>query len=237
MVDSTSENDINEVLKAINHEIRRSIIRRLHTTSEPIAYSEFLEELKLPASSNAAYHLVLLTKANVVEKDREGKYSLTGLGERVALLLDVVVEPKANAFTNLYLGFSRLNPLEILLGAWWLFFLLLGVIIASENLFIGVLFLSFAFLSLGVLFYKIRTPWAILLINNFLWILFAPERRIHLLIISLSSILGLIILFPETRIMDNIQPLALIVGVSLILTSVILSIMYFIQVRRELARS
>ena len=122
MVDSTSDNDINEVLKAINHEIRRSIIRRLHTTSESIAYSEFLEELKLPASSNAAYHLVLLTKANVVEKDREGKYSLTGLGERVALLLDVVVEPQSNAFTNLYLGFSRLNPLDFLLGAWWLFF-------------------------------------------------------------------------------------------------------------------
>ena len=237
MVDSTPENDINEVLKAINHEIRRSIIRRLHTTSEPIAYSEFLEELKLPASSNAAYHLVLLTKANVVEKDREGKYLLTGLGERVALLLDVVVEPQSNAFTNLYLGFSRLNPLEILLGAWWLFFLLLGAILASENLFIGVLFLSFAFLSLGILFYKIRTPWAILLINNFFWILFAPERRIHLLIISVSSILGLIILFPETRIVYDIQPLALIAGVSLILTSVILSIIYFIQVRRELAHS
>ncbi len=237
MVDSTSDNDIHEVLKALNHEIRRSIIRRLHTTRESIAYSDFLEELKLPASSNAAYHLVLLTKAKVVEKDKEGKYSLTGLGERVALLLDVVVEPQARAFTNLYMGFSRLNPLEILLGAWWIFFLLLGGMFVTENLFIGIIFLSFALLSLGVLFYKARTPWAILLINNLLWILFAPERRIHLLIITLTNILGLIVLFPETRIVYEIQPLALIVGVSLILISAILSVVYLIQVRRDLVHS
>jgi len=237
MVDSTSENDINEVLKALNHEIRRSIIRRLHTTRESIAYTDFLEELKLPSSSIAAYYLVLLTKAKVVEKDKEGKYSLTGLGERVALLLDVVAEPKSNAFTNLYMGFSRLNPLEILLGAWWIFFLLLGGMFVTENIFIGIIFLSFALLSLSVLFYKVRTPWAILLINNLLWILFAPERRIHLLIITLTNILGLIVLFPETIIVHNIQPLALMVGVSLILTSVILSVVYLIQVRRELADS
>lgn len=237
MVDPTSDNDINEVLKALNHEIRRSIIRRLHTTRESIAYSDFLEELKLPASSNAAYHLVLLTKAKVVEKDQEGKYSLTELGERVALLLDVVVEPQSNAFTNLYMGFSRLTPLEILLGAWWIFFLLLGGMFISENLFIGVIFLSFALLSLSVLFYKARTPWAILLINNLLWILFAPERRIHLIIIILTNILGVVILFPNLKIVYDIQPLALIVGVSLILTSAILSVVYLLQVRRELAHS
>ncbi|MCK4848134.1 MAG: helix-turn-helix transcriptional regulator [Candidatus Heimdallarchaeota archaeon] len=237
MMDSTSDSDINEVLKALNHEIRRSIIRKLHTTRESISYSDFLSELKLPASSNAAYHLVLLTKATVVEKDQDGKYMLTGLGERVALLLDVVVEPQSNAFTNLYMGFSRLNPLEILLGSWWIFFLLLGAIFVTENLFVGILSLTFALLSLGVLFYKVRTPWAILLVNNLLWILFAPERRIHLLIITLTNILGLIVLFPETKIVYDIHPIALIVGVLLILTSVILSVTYLIQVRRELAQS
>ena len=236
-MDSTSDSDINEVLKALNHEIRRSIIRKLHTTRESISYSDFLSELKLPASSNAAYHLVLLTKATVVEKDQDGKYMLTGLGERVALLLDVVVEPQSNAFTNLYMGFSRLNPLEILLGSWWIFFLLLGAIFVTENLFVGILSLTFALLSLGVLFYKVRTPWAILLVNNLLWILFAPERRIHLLIITLTNILGLIVLFPETKIVYDIHPIALIVGVLLILTSVILSVTYLIQVRRELAQS
>ena len=238
MLDSTSDNDINEVLKALNHEIRRSIIRKLHTNRESsIAYSEFLEELNLPASSNAAYHLVLLTKAKVVEKDREGKYSLTELGERVALLLDVVVESQSSAFTNLYMGFSRLTPLEILLSTWWIFFLLLGGVVITENLIIGVLFLSFALLSLGIFFLKARTIWAILLINNLLWILFAPNRRIHLLFIGLTNILGVIVLFPEVKFVSDIQPLTLITGVLLILTSVILSVVYLIQVRREYAHS
>jgi DNA-binding transcriptional ArsR family regulator len=230
----TSENDINEVLKALNHEIRRSIIRKLHTTRQSsIAYSVFLDDLKLPASSNVAYHLVLLTKSKVVKKDNQGKYSLTELGERVALLLDVVAEPQSGAFTNLYMGFSRLTPLEILLSTWWIFFLLIGGIVITENLIIGVLFLSFALLSLGAFFYKARTIWAILLINNLLWILFAPERRIHLLSISLTNILGVIILFPEIRVIYDIHPLSMIIGGFLILISITLSFIYLIQVRKE----
>lgn len=235
MANSVSDIDINEVLKALNHEIRRSIIRRLHNTRETsIAYSDFLEELKLPASSNVAYHLVLLTKAKVVKKDREGKYSLTELGERVAYLLDVVVEPQSSAFTNLYMGFSRLTPLEILLSTWWVFFLLLGGVFITENLIIGVLFLSFALLSLGVFFYKARTIWAVLLINNLLWILFAPEKRIHLLTISLTNILGVLVLFPEMKVITEITPLSLIIGVVLISISVMLSIVYLVQVRKQL---
>jgi DNA-binding transcriptional ArsR family regulator len=238
VVNSTSDNDINEVLKALNHEIRRSIIRKLHSNRESsIAYSEFLEELNLPASSNAAYHLVLLTKARVVEKGKEGKYSLTELGERVALLLDVAVEPQSSAFTNLYMGFSRLTPLEILLSTWWIFFLLLGGVVITENFIIGVLFLSFALLSLGAFFFKARTIWAILLINNLLWILFAPERRFHLLSISLTNILGLIVLFPEMRVVYDIHPLSMIIGGLLILISLILSIIYLFQVRKDFPES
>ena len=225
MANSVSDIDINEVLKALNHEIRRSIVRRLHNTRETsIAYSDFLEELKLPASSNVAYH----------KKDREGKYSLTELGERVAYLLDVVVEPQSSAFTNLYMGFSRLTPLEILLSTWWVFFLLLGGVFITENLIIGVLFLSFALLSLGVFFYKARTIWAVLLINNLLWILFAPEKRIHLLTISLTNILGVLVLFPEMKVITEITPLSLIIGVVLISISVMLSVVYLVQVRKQL---
>lgn len=234
MDNQTSENDINEVLKALNHEIRRSVIRKLHTSRQSsIAYSVFLDELQLPASSNVAYHLVLLTKSKVIEKDKEGKYSLTELGERVALLLDVVAEPQSNAFTNLYMGFSRLTPMEIILSTWWIFFLLLGGTFITENFIIGVLFLSFALLCLGIFFHKARTIWAILLINNLLWILFAPEKRLHLLSIALTNIFGIIVLFPEMKLVYDIQPLSVLIGGFLILTSITLSFIYLIQVRRE----
>jgi len=237
MEESPSSNEINEVLKALNHEVRRSIIRMLHTSRESIAYSDFLKELKLPASSNVAYHLVLLTKAKVVIKDSKGRYSLTELGERVALLLDIVVEPKSSTFTNLYIGFSRLNPSEILLGAWWIFFLLLGGVFITENIFLGILFVSFALLSLGVLFYKSGTIWALLLINNLLWILFVPERRMHLLSISVSNIVGLMILFPEVHLITDFEPLALILGSFFVGVSAVLSIIYLVQIRRDFSIS
>ncbi|MHA1995661.1 MAG: ArsR/SmtB family transcription factor [Candidatus Hodarchaeales archaeon] len=233
MDEFTPENDINKVLKALNHEIRRKIIRTLYRKQEPIAYSEFLEELNVPASSNAAYHLLLLTKFGILQKGSSG-YKLTEIGERVALLLDIVVEPKSSAFTSLYMGFSRLSPLEILLGSWWIFFLLLGVTAIIQNFLIGVISLSFSLLSVGVLIYKTRTPWAILLINNFLWILFAPEYRSYLFLITFSNLLALFLLLPELGIIQSITFPLVAIGLLLLVVSISLSSMYIYKTKKDM---
>ncbi|MHA2096705.1 MAG: DUF7347 domain-containing protein, partial [Candidatus Hodarchaeales archaeon] len=233
MDESNPENDINEVLKALNHDIRRKIIRILHKTQVPIAYSKFLEELNVPASSNAAYHLLLLTKSKIVKKDSNG-YELTEIGERVALLLDIVVEPKSTAFTSLYMGFSRLSPLEILLGSWWMFFLLLGITIIPQNFFLGFISLSFSLLSVSILIYKSRTPWAILLINNFLWIIFAPDRRSFLLSITLTNLLALFLVFPELGVVPNGSIPLSILGLVLISCSIFLSTAYLYLSKMEM---
>lgn len=229
----SSERDINEVLKALNHEIRRKIIRLLHGKNEPVVYSEFLDELNVPASSNAAYHLLLLTKFNIVSKKSNG-YILTEVGERVALLLDIVVEPQSSAFTNLYMGFSRLSPLEILLGSWWIFFLLLGISTFTQNLLISFISLSFALLSVTLLIYKTRTPWSIILINNFLWIIFAPDHRSILLSISLTNILALLILFPDLGFVTEITTGLWIFGLLLLSVSIVLSGVYIYLTKRDL---
>jgi DNA-binding transcriptional ArsR family regulator len=234
MVETTDKNDINEVLKALNHDIRRKIIRILHKNRSAIAYSDFLQELMLPASSNAAYHLVLLTKTNLIAKDDAGKYFLTELGERAALLLDIAVEPKSDAFTNLYLGFSRLTPLEILVGAWWLFFLLMGIILSQMNFLVAIFSLSFAIFSLGYLVYKTRTPWSLLLISNLIWIFFAPEKRQLLFSISVSNLIGLFILFPELEALQSYPVQFVVIGSALLVLSFILSVWYIYLVRLEI---
>ncbi|MHA2075582.1 MAG: DUF7347 domain-containing protein, partial [Candidatus Hodarchaeales archaeon] len=109
---SNNESDITDVLKALNHEIRREIIRILHE-KQLVPYSEFLNRLDLPASSNVAYHLSLLTKTQLIEKDLDGKYSLTTLGRRSALLIDLANESKTTSFSDIYLAFSKLNSIEI----------------------------------------------------------------------------------------------------------------------------
>ncbi|MHA2238777.1 MAG: ArsR/SmtB family transcription factor [Candidatus Hodarchaeales archaeon] len=233
MESSEIDHDINEVLKALNHEIRRKIIRFLHNSRNPIAYSDFLELLDLPASSNVAYHIMLLTKPNILIKTPEGKYTLSELGERVALLLDIAGEPQSSPFTSLYLGFSHLSPLEILLGAWWLFFLLLGAVFWGYNIILGLIFLSFAILSVGILFYKIRTIWVVLLINNFLWILFAPENRIILLTITLTNLISAFILFPKLPAISPVSFPLLLLGGILFLSSLTLSIYYILSFRAQ----
>jgi DNA-binding transcriptional ArsR family regulator len=219
------ESEITEVLKALNHEIRREIIRILHN-EQLVPYSDFLSQLDLPASSNVAYHLSLLNKAKLIEKNPDGKYFLSPLGKRSALLLDLAIEPKSSSFSNIYLAFSRLNPLEILLGAWYIFFFMLGLLFVSSFLIIGVFFVLLSIGSIIMFVYRTRTLWTLLLLNNFIWIFFVPDNRELLISIIITNVFGLIFLIPETEFIIPIAPLEIILGGLFIFISFILSIVY-----------
>jgi len=220
-----NESDITEVLKSLNHEIRREIIRILHE-KQVTAYSEFLNKLNLPASSNVAYHLSLLTKARLVDKDSEGKYFLTPLGRRSALLLDLAKESRTTPFSDIYLAFSKLNFIEILLGTWYLFFFIIGIYLIGYYLFIGLIFLLMSIGSISLIIYRTRTLWTLLLINNFIWIFFINENRGLLVSITLTNIFGLILLLPEVEFAAPFTILQIIIGWILILASLIFSILY-----------
>ena len=222
---SESESDINEVLKALNHEIRREIIRILHK-KQLVPYSDFLETLNLPASSNVAYHLSLLAKAYLIEKDSEGKYLLTPLGRRSALLLDLATESKSSIFSDIYLGFSRLNPTEILLGTWWTFFFVLGFSFLQPLFPLGILCILIAICSIILIVFRTRTLWTLLLINNFIWIFFVPKNKELLALIIATNVFGLIFLIPGAEFFIDISPLDILLGWTLLLISLILSIIY-----------
>ena len=219
------ESDITEVLKALNHEIRREIIRILHNKDQ-VPYSDFLSQLNLPASSNVAYHISLLNKAKLIEKGLEGKYFLTPLGRRSALLLDLAIEPKSTFFSNIYLSFSRLAPLEILFGAWYLFFFMFGMIFISSFFLIGLFFILISIGFIFLIIYRTRTLWTLLLLNNFIWIFFVPEKRELLISISLTNVFGLIFLIPQMEFFTQFSPLDIIIGWLLIIISLMLSIVY-----------
>ena len=219
------EGDITEVLKALNHDVRREIVRMLHI-NDLVSYSDFLNSLNLPASSNVAYHLSLLGKAHLVGKDSEGRYSLTKLGRRAALMLDLVVESKGSPFSDIYLGFSRLNPLELILGAWWIFFFILGLTLLQWHIVLSLFFLLLSISSIFLFIYRTKTLWTLLLINNFIWIFFAPNHREILISIALTNAAAIIFLFPEPAIFD-IAILNQLIGIILIITSLLLSFLFF----------
>ncbi|MFX0185475.1 MAG: ArsR/SmtB family transcription factor [Candidatus Hodarchaeota archaeon] len=226
MSQASVEGDITEVLKSLNHEIRRKIITILFKNDQPLAYSVFLNQLTLPASSNVAYHLSLLTKAHLVQKDAEGKYSLTQLGQRSALLLDLASESKSSAFSDLYLGFSRLTPIETLLSAWWIFFFIIGMALVSNALILSLLFFSLAIVSLLLIIFRTKTVWVLLFLNNFLWVIFASENRFLLFLIIVTNLTGVFLIFPGLDPNLASLPFNLIIGIFFILISIFISFIY-----------
>ena len=222
---------INEVLKSLNHEIRREILRILHSKRTFIPYSTFMDELNLPASSNVAYHILLLSKSGLIDKNTEGKYFLTPLGQRSALLLDMVTESESSVFSDVYLGFSTLNPFEILLGTWWIFFLVLGISILNYNLLIAIFCILVSIISIVLIIYRTGTLWTILLINNFIWIFFAPNNRHLLLTIIFTNLAGLMVLELS---MDPLSPFFLIkigIGGILLTLSILISAKYIYEAK------
>lgn len=222
---SNNESDITDVLKALNHEIRREIIRILHE-KQLVPYSEFLNQLNLPASSNVAYHLSLLTKTQLIEKDLDGKYSLTTLGRRSALLIDLANESKTTSFSDIYLAFSRLNSIEIVLGTWYIFFFVIGIYSIQIFLFVGILSCLVSIGLITLIVYRTRTPWTLLLINNFIWIFFIPENRRLLISIIVTNTIGLILLIPDIEVISPYSPFQFALGCILVLISLGLSFMY-----------
>jgi DNA-binding transcriptional ArsR family regulator len=220
-----NESDITDVLKSLNHEIRRKIIRILHE-KQLVPYSDFLYKLDLPASSNVAYHISLLTKTQLIRKDSDGKYFLTSLGRRSALLLDLAKESKTTSFSDIYLAFSLLNSIEILFGTWYIFFFIFGFYLLQKFLFIGIIFILMSISSIVLIIYRTRTLWTLLLINNFIWIFFIPDKREILISITLTNVFGLILLIPDADIIVFTIPFQIILGWILVLTSLILSFIY-----------
>lgn len=222
---SNNESDITDVLKALNHEIRREIIRILHER-QMVPYSVFLNQLNLPASSNVAYHLSLLTKTQLIEKDFDGKYSLTNLGRRSALLIDLAKESKTTSFSDIYLAFSRLNSIEIMLGTWIIFFFVIGIYFIQKYLFVGIISCLVSIGLITLIVYRTRTPWTLLLINNFIWILFVSENRRILISIIVTNTIGLFLLIPDIEVVFPYTPFHFALGCILILISLGLSFMY-----------
>ncbi|MHA1973938.1 MAG: ArsR/SmtB family transcription factor [Candidatus Hodarchaeales archaeon] len=225
---SSNKTEITEVLKALNHEIRREIIRLLHEARHPIPYMHFMDSLKLPASSNVAYHLSLLVKAGLVTKDADGRYFLTDLGLRSALMLDLVSESKKSVFSELTLAFSRINPFEFLLGAWWLFFVILGLIFLSDQRFVvfSLLFISAGLSFVLLLVYRTRDIRSIVLLNNLIWIAFVPDHKLFLFFISLTNLIGLSLIFPQLEPSFAPDQIFLFIGLLLVFASIFLSFFY-----------
>ena len=90
----------------LNNDIRLKIINILHINKRHAYYTELLNILDLPASSNLAYHMKILHNTLIVEKDENGRYYLTEYGIQSSLKYKLMNGTDSFPLIKAHLGIS-----------------------------------------------------------------------------------------------------------------------------------
>jgi DNA-binding transcriptional ArsR family regulator len=97
-----------DIINALNHEIRRKILLLLE--HGPMSYTKLLESFDI-ATGKLNYHLKLLD--GLVEKNSDGLYKLTSLGEKaLGIMMELLKESGASESINLQDGSGAEKNLE-----------------------------------------------------------------------------------------------------------------------------
>lgn len=73
-----------QILRAVNHPLRRSILETIETLGNKVAVTEIYVKLRLEQSV-ASQHLAILRKGGVVKTTREGKFIFYTVREKALL--------------------------------------------------------------------------------------------------------------------------------------------------------
>ena len=207
---------INDVLKALNHDLRRDMIQYLQevSTLRSVTFTDLLESMKYETknSGSFSYHLKLLLDAGLVSKTEDNTYSITSLGEKANAMVSLVNDDKESSGQQLYNTFKHLTTFSQLLVAWFPFSLFLFVFtvdniinnglmltVVDILLFIGTLSL---FLVMTIIVYsRLQSFLGLLIIGNLVWLAFLPSHQIRLGTISALTSLGAVailqLIFPD----------------------------------------
>ncbi|MHA2366019.1 MAG: DUF7347 domain-containing protein [Candidatus Hodarchaeales archaeon] len=245
--------NINDVLKALNHILRREILIYMQDISRGVTFTELLETMEYDSKSSGqfSYHLKLLLETQLIQKiDDNNKYLLTPLGNRATSMINLV-DDTSNKTTvqNVINAFKYLTPKEQIFVAWsvvpLVVFSLFAVFLESNPEFniweVILLFFMVLSIVLGVillLYSRLQSIVAILTLSNFIWIVFLPDNnlRIRLGTIWFTSFAGLLFLGTGLIEQPNYNLLNVVFGLILLLTAIVVSIfhLYKEQFKHEL---
>ena len=226
---------INDVLKALNHELRRDILTYLREIGRAVSFTELLETMNYTPKTSGQffYHLKLLLDPQLISKTNDNKYILTEIGERASLMLELVNDTSKPSLGNQLLNaFKNLSPIEELIVTWDLFPILVLILLIQRlllnrlaiNLFDSiVLFIVFitSVLILLLTYRSLQSFLAMFVTSSIIWLVFLQKNRLILGIIWFLNIIAVItIVTPTPDVYDTIR---LLIGSSLILISIILS--------------
>lgn len=220
---------ISKLLKTINSPQRREILRVISSYSRTLSFSNIMEEFRdiSTSSSQMAYHLSLLVETGLIEKDKEGKYGMTKLGNRTGLLLEMSHEDENTAiFSSLYFSFSSLNPIDCLIGSLSLIALLL-IGLSFENGIILLTLVTFVIYSLIItyMYSKLKSIKALLFFTSLLWVFFV-RGSIYLFLFIVLQIMTIIPLF-DSQFTILPEPINILISTISFVTSIAVAIIYY----------
>ncbi|MHA2365688.1 MAG: ArsR/SmtB family transcription factor [Candidatus Hodarchaeales archaeon] len=204
--DSPIKGNINHVLKALNHPVRRDILRYIERLGRALTFTEILSatDFNSQNSSQFSYHLKLLIQAQMIKKE-ENSYQLTPIGKRASSLLDIADEiEEPTKINQVARKIKNLTPSEQIFVSWYLIpgiialISLVALVESSSNEFIFyillILSIPLTLLFLGLLYRKLTSIYAIFITTNIIWVLFLEQHQKRIATINILSLLGVVMI-------------------------------------------
>lgn len=233
--DESEDNpQIKEVLKALNHTKRRDILVYLKDLERPTAFSELMEYLSIDSKTSGqfSYHLKLLLKAHLIEKEGD-KYRISVLGVKACSMLDMVdtTEKEESLVQKIANSYKNITPLDQVIISFQafaliLFFVPISYILEDHNL-LAVLFIPMVvgLLVLGFItlysYTKLKYIPSILVLSSLIWIIFLNDDQLKTGFVYIISVFGLIFLFQTAKMSSssNLFLLNILLGVACLVAS------------------
>lgn len=227
---------INDILKALNNELRRKILILLFTHGK-FRYSDLMHELGMSPESDSgwfAYHIKTLLDAGLIKRDN-GNYYLSRIGRRAVLLIEEIGKPEESISIRVIEGLLRMEIIDEIKATWALLNFLFGVILCIYYLttnFQNILFIvaGSLFLVISIILYtslavSLKSVYCLPIFLNIYWILMRPQRWKEISAILLSGCLSIFFLFKPFKL--NSLNLNIIFSVFFIILAFLLTIFLF----------
>ncbi len=232
--------NIKIVLKTLNHDIRRNILRFLNDLNRGVSFSDLMSYLTIEGkfSSQFAYHLRMLVEANLIQKSDE-KYTISPFGKQAVLLLNQgsFADSKPSLLQKISNSFQNLSTKEQLginfLGIGYALFLYPFSILIHNSLksLLPLVFSIFGFIiMLILLFYsykKVNYLPSLILLTSIIWLIFLPNNQIKIGIVYITSIIGVYLAY-EPFLTIGLSTLSIFIDFTMaILLFIIMGLMIF----------
>ncbi|MDH5401294.1 MAG: helix-turn-helix domain-containing protein [Candidatus Heimdallarchaeota archaeon] len=187
-----SSPNINSVLKALNHPLRRELILHLYRKRQGSSFSTLHEIATHQTKSTGqfSYHLKLLLDAQIITKS-DDIYFISEFGEKASNMIQFIdLEFDRSVSQKISSSFASLSPMELVFISWMITPLLIFGFIIDEmgklnndyiSFYIWLTIAIITLISAILLSYSmLQYPPSVIVLTNIIWIFFLPKDQIKL---------------------------------------------------------